>query len=119
MSGSPSSRKITPWLTRARDADTVLVSLFVRTRSGQGKIEVPEAARNALAQILALGKPIVTVSFGSPYLLRDFPDLEHDDIRACLTYAANLAGHPVVVAAAPRVRAAPAAPSAANKTIRL
>jgi beta-N-acetylhexosaminidase len=59
----------------ARDADAILVSLFVRTRSGQGKISVPEAGRNALAQVLALGKPVVTVSFGSPYLLRDFPDL--------------------------------------------
>ncbi|MGZ6971164.1 MAG: glycoside hydrolase family 3 protein, partial [Thermoanaerobaculia bacterium] len=44
----------------ARDADVVLVSLFVRTRSGQGKISVPEAGRNALAQVLALGKPVVT-----------------------------------------------------------
>jgi beta-N-acetylhexosaminidase len=60
----------------ARDADAVLVSLFVRTRSGQGKVSVPEAGRNALAQVLALGKPVVTVSFGSPYLLRDFPDLQ-------------------------------------------
>ena len=59
----------------ARDADVVLVSLFVRTRSGQGKISVPEPGRNALPRILALGKPVVTVSFGSPYLLRDFPDL--------------------------------------------
>jgi uncharacterized protein (DUF433 family) len=32
-------------------------------------------------------------------ILRDFPDLEADDIRACLAYAANLTGHPVVVAA--------------------
>jgi uncharacterized protein (DUF433 family) len=32
-------------------------------------------------------------------ILRDFPDLEAEDIRACLAYAANLAGHPVVVAA--------------------
>jgi len=32
-------------------------------------------------------------------ILADFPDLEPDDIRASLTYAANLAGHPVVVAA--------------------
>jgi beta-N-acetylhexosaminidase len=59
----------------ARDADAILVSLFVRTRSGQGKISVPGAGRNALAQVLALGKPVVTVSFGSPYLLRDLPDL--------------------------------------------
>lgn len=59
----------------AKDADVVLVSLFVRTRSGQGKISVPEPGRNALAQILAFGKPVVAVSFGSPYLLRDLPDL--------------------------------------------
>ena len=25
--------------------------------------------------LLALGKPVVAVAFGSPYLLRDFPDL--------------------------------------------
>ncbi|MCM3874815.1 MAG: glycoside hydrolase family 3 protein [Thermoanaerobaculia bacterium] len=59
----------------AKDADAVLVSLFVRTRSGQGKINVPEPGRAALARILALGKPVVAVSFGSPYLLRDLPDL--------------------------------------------
>jgi uncharacterized protein (DUF433 family) len=36
---------------------------------------------------------------GQDEILRDFPDLEPDDIRACLAYAANLTGHPVVVAA--------------------
>jgi beta-N-acetylhexosaminidase len=60
----------------ARDADAVLVSLFVRTRSGLGKITVPEAGRTAILELLALGKPVVVVSFGSPYLLRDFPDLK-------------------------------------------
>jgi uncharacterized protein (DUF433 family) len=32
-------------------------------------------------------------------ILKDFPDLEPDDIRACMAYAATLAGHPVVTAA--------------------
>jgi hypothetical protein len=32
-------------------------------------------------------------------ILTDFSDLEADDIRACLSYAAGLVGHPVVVAA--------------------
>jgi uncharacterized protein (DUF433 family) len=32
-------------------------------------------------------------------ILKDFPDLEPDDIRASLAYAANLAGHPVLNAA--------------------
>jgi len=32
-------------------------------------------------------------------ILADFPDLEPDDLRACMAYAATLAGHPVVNAA--------------------
>ena len=32
-------------------------------------------------------------------ILQDFPDLERDDIRACLAYAVAQLGHPVVVAA--------------------
>ena len=31
-------------------------------------------------------------------ILGDFPYLEAKDIRACLAYAADLVGHPVVVA---------------------
>lgn len=59
----------------AKDADVVLLSLFVRARSGQGKIAVPDPARAAIPQLLASGKPVVAVAFGSPYLIRDFPDL--------------------------------------------
>ncbi len=59
----------------AKESDAVLVSLFVRARSGQGPIAAPEGAKAALPQILALEKPVAAVSFGSPYLLRDFPDL--------------------------------------------
>jgi uncharacterized protein (DUF433 family) len=33
-------------------------------------------------------------------ILQDFPDLEPDDIRACLAYAASLTGNPAVITAA-------------------
>jgi uncharacterized protein (DUF433 family) len=36
---------------------------------------------------------------GEDEILRDFPDLERDDIRACLAYAVAQLGHPVVIAA--------------------
>ncbi len=32
-------------------------------------------------------------------ILADFPDLEADDIRACLAYAAAQIDHPIIVAA--------------------
>ncbi len=59
----------------AKESDAVLLSLFVRARSGQGPVAVPDAAKAAVPQLLALGKPLAAVAFGSPYLLRDFPDL--------------------------------------------
>jgi beta-N-acetylhexosaminidase len=59
----------------AKDVDAVLLSLFVRARSGQGKFVIPDAARSAIPALLASGKPVVAVAFGSPYLLRDFPAL--------------------------------------------
>jgi beta-glucosidase-like glycosyl hydrolase len=60
---------------RAKAADVVLVALFVRPRSGRGTIEIPEEGKAAIAALLASGKPVVAVSFGSPYLLRDAPGL--------------------------------------------
>ena len=66
---------VTAAVDAAKDADVLLVSLFVRTRSGQGPIAVPEAAKAVIPRLLELGKPVVAVSFGSPYLLRDFPAL--------------------------------------------
>ena len=33
-------------------------------------------------------------------ILQDFPDLEADDIRACLAFAATYVDHPVISAAA-------------------
>jgi beta-N-acetylhexosaminidase len=59
----------------AKGADAVLLSLFVRARSGQGRFIVPDAAKTAIPALLASGKPVVAVAFGSPYLLRDFPQL--------------------------------------------
>ncbi|HEV8268021.1 MAG TPA: glycoside hydrolase family 3 N-terminal domain-containing protein [Thermoanaerobaculia bacterium] len=59
----------------AAKADVVLLAFFVRARSGTGKIAAPDSAKAAVPRLLALKKPVVAVSFGTPYLLRDFPDL--------------------------------------------
>ena len=67
--------EVTAAVAAGKDADAVLLSLFVRARSGQGPVAVPEPARAAVSQLLAGGRPVVAVAFGSPYLLRDFPDL--------------------------------------------
>lgn len=62
-------------LQGAERADLVLLSLFVRFASGEGKIAVPPPARLAVERIAAAGKPVVAVAFGSPFLVQELPEL--------------------------------------------
>src|SRR5947209_1802713 len=59
-----------PIAAAAKDADVVIFALAVRARSGFGSIAVPEVVRTLLAGIQ---KPVIAISFGTPYLLREIP----------------------------------------------
>jgi beta-N-acetylhexosaminidase len=56
----------------AENADVVILALAVRVRSGAGSIAVPAAARD-LVQAVAAKRPVIAISFGTPYLLREIP----------------------------------------------
>ena len=75
-------------------ADVVLLSLFIRFRSGEGKIALPEPARLAVERIAAMGKPVAAISFGSPFLLEELPHVG--------TYLAAYGGQEVMQVAAAR-----------------
>jgi beta-glucosidase-like glycosyl hydrolase len=59
-----------PIAMAAKNADVVVFALAVRARSGSGSIAVPEIARKLLAETQT---PVVAISFGTPYLLREIP----------------------------------------------
>jgi beta-glucosidase-like glycosyl hydrolase/CubicO group peptidase (beta-lactamase class C family) len=73
--------------TRFRDAaniklpspdsyDVVILALFVRVSDRKGNVDVP-AEQAALAnQVYKSGKPVITMAFGSPYLIEGFPQAE-------------------------------------------
>lgn len=73
----PKSRaeEVDPVKQAAASADVVLVSLFVRVRTGSGKFVLPETVRDAVTDLAAGGARLVGVSFGNPYLARDLPGL--------------------------------------------
>jgi beta-N-acetylhexosaminidase len=54
------------------NADVVVLAFAVRARSGAGQIAVPPAARRFVE---TLRLPMIGISFGTPYLLRDVPSL--------------------------------------------
>lgn len=75
-------------------SDVVLLSLFVRFQTGRGYIALPELARPLIEKLRDSGVPLVAVSFGTPYILRDLPFLR--------TYIAAYGGQPVTQVAAAR-----------------
>jgi beta-glucosidase-like glycosyl hydrolase len=54
------------------NADVAVVAFAVRARTAAGSIAVPPAARQLVA---SLKLPIIGISFGSPYLLREVPSI--------------------------------------------
>src|SRR5882757_2814091 len=73
--------------TRFRDAanlklpspdsyDVAIVALFVRVSDRKGNVDVPGEQAAFAQQVYELGKPVVTLAFGSPYLIEGFPQAE-------------------------------------------
>ena len=54
--------------------DLAIAALFVRVADRKGNVGLPDDQRAFVNQVLATGKPVVVMSFGSPYLIEHFPD---------------------------------------------
>lgn len=73
--------------TRFRDAanlklpspdtyDIAILALFVRVSDRKGNVDVPAEQAALTEQVYKSGKPVITLAFGSPYLIERFPDAE-------------------------------------------
>jgi beta-glucosidase-like glycosyl hydrolase/CubicO group peptidase (beta-lactamase class C family) len=73
--------------TRFRDAanvklpspdsyDVAVLALFVRVSDRKGNVDVPVEQAALAEQLYKTGKPVVTLAFGSPYLIESFPQAE-------------------------------------------
>ncbi len=54
--------------------DLAIAALFVRVADRKGNVGLPANQRAIVNQMVATGKPIVVLSFGSPYLIENFPE---------------------------------------------
>src|SRR5882762_8696171 len=73
--------------TRFRDAaniklpspdsyDVAILALFVRVSDRKGNVDVPAEQAALAEQVFKFGKPVITLAFGSPYLIEAFPQAE-------------------------------------------
>ncbi len=63
-------------LREARRSRLVVVSLYVTAVSYQGSVAVPDEVNDFVKALGRRGIPHVVVSFGNPYLLSGFPDVQ-------------------------------------------
>src|SRR5258705_12395411 len=56
--------------------DVAILAFFVRVSDRKGNVDVPAEQAALAEQIYKTGKPVITVGFGSPYLIERFPQAE-------------------------------------------
>ena len=72
-----SDAEVAKALERAKRADLVIASLYGRVRTGQARsVGLPEPGAKALSRLIGSRTRLVGISFGNPYLLQSFPELQ-------------------------------------------
>ena len=61
-------------LARAAEATHVVASVFARVAAFRGTADMPERHAALLRRLQRAGTPLVVVSFGSPYILKQVPE---------------------------------------------
>ena len=56
--------------------DVAILALFVRVSDRKGNVDVPEEQAALADQLYRSGKSVITLAFGSPYLIERFPQAE-------------------------------------------
>ena len=63
-------------LPSADSYDVAILALFVRVSDRKGNVDVPAKQAALAEQVYKTGKPVITLAFGSPYLIENFPQAE-------------------------------------------
>lgn len=63
-------------LRKMKNADLVLMPLYIKVRTSSGRIGIPENLRTFLAEAAKLKKATVAVAFGNPYVAANLPDVD-------------------------------------------
>lgn len=63
-------------IKKASQSDAIVIALFSRLRSSKGSVGLDLRQLKLINDLAASEKPVVVVSFGSPYFVRNFPEVE-------------------------------------------
>ena len=72
-----SDAEVTKAIAKASRADTVIVSMYGRVRTGQAaSVALPAPGTRTLNELIEKKAPLIGISFGNPYILMSFPKLQ-------------------------------------------
>jgi beta-N-acetylhexosaminidase len=59
-------------LAHAAKAEAIIIAPFVKRAALKGTVALPDAQADFVRKLVATGKPLAVIGFGSPYLVRQF-----------------------------------------------
>ncbi|MDI6850089.1 MAG: glycoside hydrolase family 3 N-terminal domain-containing protein [Candidatus Saccharicenans sp.] len=74
--GDTGRERLTEAMSASLSADLVVAALFSSLRSGKGTVDLEPVQVEFIRQLKAAGVRVVALSFGSPYFLRHFPEID-------------------------------------------
>lgn len=63
-------------IEKASEADVIVFALFSARRARKGSVELNPRHIRIVQEAVASSTPVIAISFGSPYFLRHFPDVD-------------------------------------------
>ncbi|MEW6128831.1 MAG: glycoside hydrolase family 3 N-terminal domain-containing protein [Acidobacteriota bacterium] len=61
-------------IDEAMKAENVIIAPFVKRAASKGTVALPETQAHFVRRMIDLAKPVAVIAFGSPYLIRQFPN---------------------------------------------
>ncbi|HQY21071.1 MAG TPA: glycoside hydrolase family 3 N-terminal domain-containing protein [Ignavibacteria bacterium] len=60
----------------AENSDIILVPIYAKVKINTGTVGLPDSQISLINSLIATGKKVIVISFGNPYLIKGFPDVD-------------------------------------------
>lgn len=95
------AEEYTAVVKQANDYDSIVVAPFVKRAASKGTVALPDNQTRFVKQLIALDKPVAVIAFGSPYLIRQFPEAKNYVVTYAIEEVAQYAAARTLFGEAP------------------
>ena len=63
-------------MTDADNYDVIIIPIYAKVKIKTGTVGLPDSQISLISSLASKGKKVVVISFGNPYLIQGFPDID-------------------------------------------